>query len=88
MHWHWDCVSTVIHVNVGSLAHAAPQNFTLVAVLVLDNTRLPPPPKPPLAPSVNGDHEIAELDPGGRGIMSYGMQDGAYYYFGSKSYVA
>ncbi|PNW73045.1 hypothetical protein CHLRE_14g616700v5 [Chlamydomonas reinhardtii] len=59
--------------------------FTLVVVLELDNTRLPPPPKPPLAPSVNGDHEIAELDTGGMGIMSYGMQDGAYYYFGNPS---
>ncbi|KAG2422339.1 hypothetical protein HXX76_016099 [Chlamydomonas incerta] len=57
--------------------------FSLVVVLELDNTYLPPPPKPPLAPSVNSDHEIGELDTGGMGVMSYGMQDGAYYYFGS-----
>ncbi|KAG2425851.1 hypothetical protein HXX76_013475 [Chlamydomonas incerta] len=59
--------------------------FSLVVVLELDNTYLPPPPKPPLAPSVNSDHEIGELDTGGMGIMSYGMQDGAYYYFGNPS---
>ncbi|KAG2447579.1 hypothetical protein HYH02_007502 [Chlamydomonas schloesseri] len=56
--------------------------FSLVVVLELDNTLLPPPPKPPLAPSVKVDHEIADLDTGGMGIMSYGMHDGGYYYFG------
>ncbi|KAG2449673.1 hypothetical protein HYH02_005202 [Chlamydomonas schloesseri] len=59
--------------------------FSLVVVLELDNTLLPPPPKPPLAPSVNTDHDIGKLDTGGMGIMSYGMQDGSYYFFGMPS---
>ncbi|KAG2448630.1 hypothetical protein HYH02_006518 [Chlamydomonas schloesseri] len=60
-------------------------NFSLVVVMHLDGSLSPPPPKPPLAPAIWNDGDLGVLDTGGMGILSYGMQDGGYYFFGGPS---